>query len=140
MTLTTLIVRYTAFAVIATVANLAVQRVVLAGLAWEHRLLVAIFFGTLVGLVIKYMLDKRWIFQDLSTGLANHSRQFGLYTLMGVLTTMIFWGFEYSFWVIWQTDPMRELGAVIGLAIGYVTKYNLDRKFVFADIPRTSAP
>jgi hypothetical protein len=28
---------------------------------------------------------------------------------------------------------MRELGAVIGLAIGYVVKYNLDRRFVFTD-------
>jgi hypothetical protein len=26
---------------------------------------------------------------------------------------------------------MRELGAVIGLTIGYVVKYELDRRFVF---------
>ncbi|MEL7013152.1 MAG: GtrA family protein, partial [Pseudomonadota bacterium] len=32
----------------------------------------------------------------------------------------------------WRTDLMRELGAVIGLTIGYVTKYQLDKRFVFA--------
>ena len=33
--------------------------------------------------------------------------------------------------MIWQTDLMRELGAVIGLAIGYVVKFQLDKRFVF---------
>ena len=52
---------------------------------------------------------------------------------MGVATTAIFWGMEYTFWTIWQTDLMRETGAIIGLAIGYVTKYQLDKRFVFTD-------
>jgi putative flippase GtrA len=33
--------------------------------------------------------------------------------------------------VIWRTDLARETGAVIGLTIGYVTKYALDSRFVF---------
>lgn len=130
-----LILRYSAFAVVATIANLAMQRLVLAG---AGHLALAIGLGTLVGLVVKYLLDKRWIFNDRRGGVATHSRQFGLYSLMGVATTLIFWGFEYGFWVIWQTDTMREVGAVIGLAIGYVTKYNLDRRFVFHDNAQTS--
>jgi len=125
-----LVLRYSAFAVVATIANLAIQRVVLAVFDW---LAAAIFLGTLVGLIVKYVLDKRWIFQDSQGGLANHSKQFGLYSLMGIATTLIFWGFEYTFWVMWGTDLMRELGAVIGLVIGYVTKYNLDRRYVFAN-------
>ena len=28
----------------------------------------------------------------------------------------------------------RELGAVIGLSVGYITKYQLDRRFVFKDL------
>ena len=133
MSLTTLVLRYSAFAVIATVLNLATQRLILGALPGAYSLFVAIFFGTLIGLIVKYILDKRWIFQDMRGGVSNHSKQFGLYSLMGIATTLIFWGFEYSFWVIWQTDMMREVGAVIGLAIGYVTKYNLDRRFVFTD-------
>ena len=52
---------------------------------------------------------------------------------MGLITTVIFWGAETAFWLIWRTDAMRELGAVIGLGIGYVVKYHLDRRYVFTD-------
>ncbi len=83
--------------------------------------------------MIKYLLDKRWIFDDAETGVQNHSRQFSLYTAMGLVTTAIFWGTETAFRLVWQTDLMRELGAVLGLAVGYVVKYNLDRRFVFTD-------
>jgi putative flippase GtrA len=52
---------------------------------------------------------------------------------MGLVTTAIFWGTETAFWMIWHTGMMRELGAVLGLLVGYVVKYNLDRRFVFTD-------
>ncbi len=123
--------RYAAFAVIATLANLGAQRVVLAMLDAKGELAAAILAGTAVGLVVKYVLDKRWIFFDASTGIAAHGKRFTLYTAMGVITTLIFWGFETGFWFIWRTDLMREAGAVIGLAIGYFVKYELDRRFVF---------
>lgn len=124
-----LILRYGAFAVIATLANLAAQRVVLDGLGWG--LAMAIAAGTAVGLVIKYLLDKRWIFQDASSGTRAHGERFSRYTATGLFTTALFWGTETAFWLIWQTDGMRELGAVIGLAIGYVVKFQLDKRFVF---------
>lgn len=129
--------RYASFAVIATIANLAVQRLVLTGGKSTVMFMAAVAAGTIVGLVIKYVLDKRWIFMDTATGAAAHGRKFGLYTVMGVVTTVIFWGTETAFWFIWQTDVMRETGAVIGLAVGYVIKYNLDRRFVFTDAALT---
>lgn len=125
--------RYAGFAVIATIANLAAQRLVLLGGDSTALFMAAIGTGTIVGLVIKYVLDKRWIFMDTETGAAAHGRKFGLYAVMGILTTVIFWGTETAFWVVWQTDLMRETGAIIGLSIGYVVKYNLDRRFVFTD-------
>lgn len=131
MSLATLVLRYGFFALIATLANLAVQRVVLLGGDGTAIFMAAVGAGTVVGLVIKYILDKRWIFMD--TGASAHGKKFGLYMAMGVATTAIFWGTETAFWVIWRTDLMRELGAVIGLSIGYVVKYNLDRRFVFTD-------
>ena len=91
----------------------------------------AVGAGTIVGLVIKYILDKRWIFYDVENGVKSHSRKFSLYTAMGLVTTAIFWGTETAFWLIWQTDMMRELGAILGLSVGYFVKYNLDRRFVF---------
>jgi len=133
MTLPVLIVRYALFAAVATVANLGVQRLVMRLGDQTVVFLAAVFLGTLVGLVIKYALDKKWIFFDAGTGLKQHGHKFGLYTAMGLITTAIFWGTESVFWFVWHTEAMRELGAVLGLAVGYVVKYRLDRRFVFTD-------
>ena len=137
MSLSVLVMRYACFAVIATIANLAVQRLVLTGGNSTVMFMSAVAAGTIVGLVIKYVLDKRWIFMDTATGAAAHGKKFGLYTVMGIVTTVIFWGTETAFWFVWQTDLMRETGAVIGLAVGYIVKYNLDRRFVFTDAALT---
>ena len=133
LTRATLVARYTLFAVFATAANLGVQRAVLAINPSEVGFLLALSTGTLTGLFVKYMLDKRWIFFDARSGLRTHGRLFALYTLMGIFTTLIFWGTETAFWLIGQTDEMRELGAVLGLAVGYFLKYRLDLRFVFTD-------
>jgi len=133
MSLRTLALRYAAFAVIATLGNLGTQRAVLHFGESGAFFAVAVGAGTLVGLVVKYLLDKRWIFFDTSSGVKAHGQKFALYTAMGGVTTCIFWGTETAFWLIWGTDAMRELGAILGLMVGYVTKYTLDRRFVFTD-------
>jgi putative flippase GtrA len=134
MSSTALTLRYIAFAVVATLANLAVQRAVLSIALLPAMLAfpLALAAGTLAGLVAKYLLDKRWIFDDRSRGVEAHGRLFSLYALTGVATTAIFWGTETLFWLTWQTDAAREIGAVLGLAVGYAIKYRLDRRFVFA--------
>jgi len=128
-----LAMRYAGFAVVATVANLGAQRLVLAmgEPVTAPRLAAAMALGTLVGLVVKYLLDKRWIFFDRTTGARAQGAQFALYTAMGLVTTAIFWITEATFWMIWGTGLAREIGAVLGLAVGYVTKYLLDRRYVF---------
>jgi len=136
----TLILRYGAFAAVATVANLAAQRVVLHVTHLEQRFVLAMLAGTTVGLILKYVLDKRWIFYDTTSGVATHSRKFALYTVMGIATTLVFWATETTFWLVWRTDLMRELGAVLGLIVGYTVKYNLDRRFVFSAAAARTAP
>lgn len=133
MNLNNLILRYAFFAILATLANLTVQR----GIFWfddsSGIFAFAVLSGTMVGLVVKYILDKRWIFNYTTAGVAQHSKKFSLYTTMGIVTTAIFWVTETAFWFIWKTDVMREFGAIIGLGIGYVIKYHLDRRYVFTD-------
>lgn len=133
VTLRTLVLRYAFFATVATITNLVTQRLVLLLDASGFGFAVAIGLGTIVGLFVKYLLDKRWIFYDLATGIKSHGQKFSLYTVMGIITTAIFWGTETAFWFIWQTDLARELGAVLGLVVGYFVKYNLDRRYVFLD-------
>lgn len=135
-----LISRYVLFAVAATLANLLVQRVVLlAGiflpLPQGGIYAGALVAGTMAGLLLKYILDKKWVFEDRSTGIEEHGRRFPLYALMGVATTTIFWGMETMFWWAFHTTTARELGGILGLSIGYFIKYRLDRRFVFSTDP-----
>jgi Predicted membrane protein len=134
LSLPALVLRYGLFAAIATLANLGAQRVAIALWPGPGALLVALIAGTGIGLVVKYLLDKRWIFYDMETGARAHSRKFGLYTAMGLITTAIFWSMEAGAWWIWHNTAARETGAVLGLAIGYVVKFQLDRRYVFRSV------
>lgn len=127
---------YALFGAMAAGGNLSVQA--LAHLIWtpapgraDAAYWCALVFGTGVGLVVKYLLDKRWIFEDRSSGVAAHGRRFALYTLMGASTTVIFWGLQTSCFLIWGTQTMLLVGGGLGLAIGYLVKYQLDKRFVF---------
>lgn len=130
-----LVARYVIFAVIATVSNLAVQRLVLSFGREQAFYLVALLAGTGIGLVVKYFLDSKWIFYQFDKNVAKNARIFVLYTSTGIVTTAIFWGTETAFWMLSASDSMRELGAIVGLSIGYVTKYLLDRRYVFNVVP-----
>lgn len=133
MNAVTLAIRYIAFAIAATIGNLLTQRLVIRIGSETLSYFGALLAGTIVGLIIKYLLDKRWIFSDTSRGMVAHGRNFSLYALMGVATTVIFWGSETLFWLIWHNQEARETGAILGLAVGYFVKYRLDRRFVFAN-------
>lgn len=126
-----LVLRYTLFAVIATIVNLLVQELSLLLYSDRFALYVAILAGTLAGLYTKFILDKHYIFRFQTEGLGEHGKHFLLYSLMGVFTTMIFWGMELGFEFIFETRLMRYVGAILGLSIGYWVKYQLDKRFVF---------
>lgn len=89
------------------------------------------FIGTVAGLVVKYVLDKKFIFFHVVENRKDDAKKFALYSLMGVFTTFIFWGTEIVFDALSQNQNAKYLGAVIGLSIGYIIKYFLDKKFVF---------
>jgi putative flippase GtrA len=126
-----LAITYAVLALIATITNIAAQDLVLRSYRGAPSLLISIFTGTLVGLVVKYLLDKHYIFRFRSRNALHDAQTFTLYALTGVGTTAVFWGFEFGFDAIFANTPMRYCGAVIGLTIGYVSKFQLDRRFVF---------
>ncbi|QKK33317.1 GtrA family protein (plasmid) [Rhizobium indicum] len=128
--LTRVATRYVAFAILSALANFAVQALVVS-LFPSPSLMPSILAGTAIGFGVKYFLDKRWIFGDRYTSHAAELLKISLYGLFSVLTTIIFWGFEIAFWTVWRTDLAKYAGGAIGLAIGYMSKYALDRKFVF---------
>jgi putative flippase GtrA len=122
---------YCLFALIATVANIASQELSLLFYRGAGDFPAAVAVGTIVGLVVKYVLDKKYIFAFRTIDAGEDARLFVIYTCMGVITTLIFWGFEFAFDRAFQTKVARYFGAVVGLAIGYWLKYQLDKRFVF---------
>ena len=131
MSRTELTLRYGTFAVLATLVNLAAQWVSFHLYRGSGELQLGIAAGTLAGLVTKYVLDKFWIFRDRSLNALENVHRFTLYTFTGLLTTAIFWGMEAFFAALSADETMRYLGAIIGLSIGYVIKFHLDRQLVF---------
>lgn len=124
--------RYILFAIIATLANLAAQEVVIR-LSPVAPLTFSILAGTAAGFILKYLMDKKWVFDDDYSGHRQELQKITLYGVFSVFTTLIFWSFEVTFWVIWRTDFAKYTGAVLGLAIGYAAKFALDRAFVFRE-------
>ncbi len=124
-------VAYAIFALMATAANIGAQDLVIRLYQGSFDILISIIAGTGVGLFVKYLLDKRYIFRFRPRNGIHDGQTFALYTLMGLVTTVIFWGFEFGFHQLFETRQMRYLGGVIGLAIGYVAKYHLDKRYVF---------
>ena len=50
---------------------------------------------------------------------------------MGFATTVIFRGFEFGFHHLFESKEMCYLCGVIGRAIDYLTKYHVDKRYVF---------
>jgi len=125
------VIKYIIFAVISTLFNLLFQYLSFLIYSDLAALYVAMFIGTLAGLIVKYVLDKKFIFYHEIKDRKDDAKKFALYSLMGVFTTIIFWGTETAFDYLSQDLKAKYLGAVIGLSIGYIIKYFLDKKFVF---------
>ena len=135
-----LVVKYALFAVVSILANIATQEAFLRTMVAQRvfidstvfpPLAVSIGAGTVVGFCIKYILDKRWIFREPYTEHARELQKIMLYGAFSVVTTLIFWAFEVAFWAVWQTNVSKYTGAIFGLLVGYVSKYFLDKHFVF---------
>lgn len=128
-----MVVRYISFAIVSTLVNLLFQYISFYLYNGFLSLYVAMFLGTLSGLILKYILDKKYIFYHKPKNKKDDGKKFLLYSLMGLFTTFIFWGFEIGFDFIFEDEKAKYIGAILGLSIGYVVKYFLDKKFVFKD-------
>jgi putative flippase GtrA len=124
-------VLYSLFAALSTIINIVFQMLSIRVYTGPYAVEVSILIGTASGLPMRYLLEKRYIFAFKSNDIVHDGRLFVLYTFMGFFTTAIFWGVEYSFYLIFATDIMRYVGGVAGLAIGFYVKYQLDKNYVF---------
>lgn len=124
---------YALFALLSVALNLGVQQIVVVALAGRPgaALPLSMLCGTGAGFVSKYLLDKRFIFFDVSSGHRDEARKVTLYGVFGVFTTAMFWGTEAGFLWLFGTVAAKYAGAVLGLGLGYGLKFALDRRYTF---------
>ena len=133
MMVANLALKYSLFAVFAGLANLLAQEIFIHLYVGGSALIIAMVTGTVVGWVSKYLLDKHYIFTFETSSHRENLLKFLTYGLTGILTTSIFWSFELIFEHLFNTKLARYLGAGIGLYIGYVVKYHLDKRYVYLE-------
>ena len=126
-----IVIKYILFAVFSILLNLLFQYIVFSVYTGFGSLYLAMFSGTAAGLISKYLLDRKYIFYYRPDSGMDDAKKFAGYTLMGIITTGIFWGTETAFDLLSANENAKYVGAVAGLTVGYITKYFLDKKYVF---------
>ncbi|MEJ7745159.1 MAG: GtrA family protein [Luteimonas sp.] len=125
------VIFYSLFAGIAMLINLATQATVVHWYAGAYAIPLSVLAGTISGVSVKYVLDKNYIFRKSYSRIDRHIRSASLYLVASVATTLIFWGVEAAFHFAFGSAEMRYLGGAIGLTLGYILKFHLDKKFAF---------
>jgi len=80
--------------------------------------------------LLKFLLDKFFVFKSTASTPRQTGRQFGAYFLFAILTTLENLGIQFLLG-LW-TPLMLNLRIIIALTCGYITKFFLDRKYVFS--------
>jgi putative flippase GtrA len=79
--------------------------------------------------IVKYLLDKFLVFKKREIKLKETSVEFLKYFAFAILTTLENIGIQFLFSNFLET-PL-EISMVIALSVGYLTKFFLDRAYVF---------
>ncbi len=130
MTKLPLIGLYGAFAAVAIALNVLVQRLVFVIHDGNATIFIAMTAGAVVALVVKYLLDRTFIFA-MKTG--PKAGEFLRYALTGGAITLIYFVVEYIIWITYRTEAARDIGIVLGMITGYGVKFLIDRKYVFVE-------
>jgi putative flippase GtrA len=131
--LMTIALRYAIFSAIAMATNVGSQMLSMVVYNGAYAVELSILVGTIIGMPVRYLLEKRFIFYFQAKNIRMHGQVFLLYVGMSVITTGVFWATEYAFHLIFDSDGMRYFGAIVGLTIGSFAKYQLDKKYVFTN-------
>lgn len=134
-----MLIRYLTFAAIAIALNMLVfsaSKWVLEHIFTDETFFVYIkYFSKLVGIasgfVLKYVLDKKYVFDDSSENIKEEAKKIGIYGLFSVFTTLWLFVISESFERLVEMQYEVHIGWLLGLVTGYLIKYYLDKKFVF---------
>jgi len=91
--------------------------------------LIGSIFAVGITYIIKFFLDKYIVFQKAGTELKETSIEFMKYFGFAILTTIENIGIQFLLTNFLST-PL-EISLIIALSIGYLTKFFLDKRYVF---------
>ncbi|TFZ00199.1 GtrA family protein [Ramlibacter humi] len=131
MTAASTAARYTAIAVIASLANLALQRCWMAAYTGPFAVETAAVLATGLVLPFKYLADKHFIFGFRTVSAVQDLHKLLQYTTASLFTVAIFWAVEFGAWRAFETPAAQYIGGALGLALSFHAKYLIDRRFVF---------
>lgn len=122
--------KYILFAILATTVNIFFQYLSFLLIEHKYELYIAMLNGTILGMILKYYLDKNFIFYYVKKEF-NNKNTFLLYIFTSIFTTILFWAIELWFSYYVNINYSEYLGALVGLTLGYSLKYLLDKQLVF---------
>jgi len=91
--------------------------------------LIGSIFAVGITYIIKFFLDKFIVFRKTGTELKDTSIEFVKYFGFAILTTIENIGIQFIL-TNYLNSPL-EISFIVALSIGYLTKFFLDRKYVF---------
>ena len=127
------ILKYSFFSLASILTNIGSQFLLNFYILNDKFIFLSILFGTLNGLLLKFYLDKKFIFYYNTQSSKIIREKFLLYSLTGVFTTILFWSIEILFHFLFINPNSMYIGGILGLSFGYFVKYHLDKKFVFKE-------
>jgi len=91
------------------------------------------FIGSIVAVgvtyLIKFFLDKFVVFRNRDKNLKATSKQFLIYMVLAIFTTVENIGIQLLLSNVFKSPLI--ISVIIALSTGYITKFFLDRKYVF---------
>ncbi|MHA1339652.1 MAG: GtrA family protein [Promethearchaeota archaeon] len=106
-----------------------IQKYYLAKEPYDMTELIGSIVAVGITYITKFILDKFIVFQKKQVQLAETSKEFIKYFLFAILTTIENLGIQFIL-SNFLNSPLI-LSVVIALTCGYITKFLLDRKYVF---------
>jgi len=130
--------KYMAYSFLTLILNIGIQSITLniTGRSTEAVIL-AIVVATVVSFVVKFFIDKNIIFKTKKGHQNERRKQVLLYAVFSIGTTLIYilveMIFHFSFDSADLYEKKEEIGAIIGLLMGYSIKYIVDMKITFKE-------
>jgi putative flippase GtrA len=125
------LLKYSVLVILQIFINLLTQFIIRQAYTGPFNFYLALAGGTIAGLIIKYPLDKKFIFNYAPNSISEDAKKFITYTYISVFTTLIFWAVEMAFHLLFDNQIYDYIGGFLGLIIGNFVKYQCDKAITF---------